>query len=102
MFKAIILLKKKPENHHEDFRNWWLENHAPLARQLPGLIKATFNLVMEEGRSDYDGVSELWFESRENFDLAYASDIGQKVAADSLAHVSVRTRLLCEEITVKE
>lgn len=102
MFKAIILLKRKSEESHNEFKDWWLDQHAPLARQLPGLLKATFNLVSGEGQSQYDGVSELWFESRQSFEDAYACEIGQQVAADSMAHVSERTRLICDEFTVKD
>ncbi len=102
MFKAIILLKRKSEASHNEFRGWWLDQHAPLARQLPGLLKLTFNPVSGEGQSQYDGVSELWFESRQSFEDAYASEIGQQVAADSMAHVSERTRLFCDEFTVKD
>ena len=45
----------------------------------------------------YDGVSELWFDSREAFDAAYSTDLGKRVASDSLQHVSGRLRLFVEE-----
>jgi uncharacterized protein (TIGR02118 family) len=93
--KAIILLTRRPGDTPEDFRRWWLEEHAPLARRLPGLQLLVFNLV--EGETAYDGVSELWFDSQAAFDAAYASEIGQQVAADSLAHVGARVRLFVEE-----
>ncbi len=101
MFKAIILLTRGSDQSPDDFRRWWLEHHAPLARQLPGLRGLTFNLVTPNlnGADDppYDGVSELWFDSREAFDAAYATDLGKKVASDSLQHVSGRLRLFVEE-----
>ena len=93
--KAIILLTRRDGDTPEDFRHWWLEEHAPLARRLPGLQKLVFNLV--EGDQPYDGVSELWFDSQEAFEAAYASEIGQQVAADSLAHVGARVRLIVDE-----
>ena len=93
--KAVILLKRREGDTPEDFRRWWLEEHATLARRLPGLQRLVFNLV--EGDAAYDGVSELWFPSREAFDLAYASDVGRQVAADSLAHLAGRVRLIVEE-----
>ena len=80
----------------EDFANWWLEVHAPMARTLPGLKQAVFNLNRNAEGEDYDGVSELWFESEADFTAAYASDIGQRVAADSIANVAKRERLLVE------
>ncbi len=95
--KAIVLLKRREGDSQEDFRRWWLEEHAPLARRLPGLRKLVFNLV--DGDGDYDGVSELWFDSRADFDAAYASEIGQEVTADSLSHVGGRVRLVVEEHT---
>ncbi len=53
--------------------------------------------MVESEEAPYDGVSELWFDSREDFEAAYASEHGQWVAADSLAHVGRRERLLVEE-----
>jgi len=93
--KAIILLTRREGDTPEDFRRWWLEEHAPLARRLPELQKLVFNLA--HGDAPYDGVSELWFDSQAAFDAAYASEIGQQVAADSLAHVGGRVRLVVVE-----
>lgn len=101
MFKAIILLTRGADQSPEDFRHWWLNEHAPLARQLPGLRGLVFNLVPPGLNGDtelpYDGVSELWFDTREAFDAAYATELGKQVASDSLAHVSGRLRLFVEE-----
>ncbi len=99
-FKAIILLARRDDMSAEDFRRWWLDEHAPLAAQLPGVRRITFNLV--EDAIDVDGVSELWFDSREDFDAAYATELGRTVAADSMAHVRSRTRLFVTEHPVVE
>jgi uncharacterized protein (TIGR02118 family) len=93
--KAIVLLARREGDTVEEFRRWWLDEHAPLARQLPGVRRLVFNLV--EGDGPYDGVSELWFDSLEAFDAAYASEIGRRVAADSVAHVGSRVRLVVDE-----
>lgn len=95
MFKAIILLSRRDDMSPEDFRRWWIDEHAPLAAQLPGLRRLVFNLVGDPG--DVDGVSELWFDSEADVHAAYATELGQRVAADSLAHVRGRTRVLVEE-----
>jgi uncharacterized protein (TIGR02118 family) len=96
-FKAVILLTRRQDMTADDFRDWWLVAHAPLARQLPKLRGLRFNLVTDDGSTGVDGISELWFDSRDDFDAAYATEIGQQVAADSMAHVSARQRLLVEE-----
>ena len=58
--------------------------------------RLVFNVVETED-AGVDGVSELWFDSREAFEAAYASEIGQRVAADSLANVGGRVRLVVAE-----
>jgi uncharacterized protein (TIGR02118 family) len=99
-FKAIILLKRREDMSAQDFAAWWLGQHATLARQLPGLRGLRFNLVTADGEGAIDGVSELWFDSKEAFDAAYDTKHGRAVAADSMAHVSRRERLCVDEHTL--
>jgi uncharacterized protein (TIGR02118 family) len=94
-FKAIILLARRDDLSPEAFRSWWLNDHAPLAAQLPNVRRIVFNACAET--DEYDGISELWFDSRADFEAAYATDLGKSVAADSMAHVRARTRLFVEE-----
>lgn len=97
MFKAMILLKRKDEMSFAEFKIWWLDEHAPLARQLPGLRRAVFNLVEGDGEGLFDGVSELWFDNEQQFIDAYASETGKTVAADSMSKVARRERLIVSE-----
>ena len=97
----MILLKRKTEMNHANFVQWWLEDHSELAKQLPNLKKAVFNLIEGDGSQDYDGVSELWFDSKDDFEAAYASEIGQEVANDSLSKVSKRVRYFIDEHQIK-
>ncbi len=96
MFKAIILLTRKEGMTRTAFREWWLGRHAELARGLPGLRRLSFNVVVDD-EAPFDGVSELWFDSREAFEASYASEHGRRVAEDSLAHVSRRERVFVDE-----
>lgn len=96
MFKAIILLARREGATREEFRDWWLGRHSELARGLPGLRGLRFNLV-EGDDALFDGVSELWFDSRQAFEDAYAGEHGSRVAEDSLANVSRRERLYVTE-----
>lgn len=79
----------------EDFRRWWIDEHAPLARTLPGVRRIRFNVLDDD--APFDGIAELWFDSAEDADAAYATDIGKAVAADSMAHVASRVRMLADE-----
>lgn len=95
MFKAMIMLTRRADMDRGQFVRWWVEEHAPMARQLPGVREIRFNEVIEG--EDVDGITELWFDDRESFEAAYASDIGRSVAQDSLDHVSARVRLFVNE-----
>ena len=77
-FKAIILLTRAEGATHEQFANWWLKQHAPLAKQLPNLRKGVFNLVENPAEGDPDGVSELWFDTQADFEAAYASELASR------------------------
>ena len=46
MFKAMILLKRKEQLSHREFKNWWIGEHARLAIQLPGLKLAIGQVVV--------------------------------------------------------
>ena len=97
-FKAIILLSRRDDLSPEDFRRWWFDEHAPLAAQLPGVRRIVFNACQDT--DEVDGISELWFDSQADFEAAYATELGQLVAADSMAHVRRRTRLFVDEHVV--
>lgn len=97
MFKAMILLTRRDELSLEEFHRWWLEQHRPMALGLPKLRRMVINLVDEASEPGVDGVSELWFDTRADFEAAYATDHGKAVAADTLAHVTARVRLLVTE-----
>jgi len=98
VFKAMIMLTRREDMTHDAFVRWWLEEHVPLASGLPKVRKVILNVV-DDGfdEAGIDGVSELWFDSRADFDAAYASDVGVATAADSMAHVSGRVRLVVTE-----
>ena len=97
MFKAMIMLKRNEDMEFDAFKQHWLENHAALVRQLPEIRKAVFNFSRDEGKGEIDAVSELWFDSEQDFIDAYASDIGKQVAQDSLSKVSKRERIFIDE-----
>ena len=99
MFKAMILLKRKETVSAQAFENWWLGGHANLVRGLQDLRRAVFNIV-DDG--PYDGVSELWFDTKQAFEAAYATTHGQAVAADTLAMVDQRIRMVVSENVIVE
>ena len=100
MFKAMIMLTRRDDMTHEEFKAWWLGEHQLLAKQLPGVQKIRFNVIDQDETPPCDGIAELWFETQEAFVAAYATEIGQAVAADSMAHLASRVRMFTEEVEV--
>jgi uncharacterized protein (TIGR02118 family) len=97
MFKAMILLTRRDDLSRDEFRRWWLDEHRPRALALPGIRRYVVDLVDEGPEDGFDGIAELWFDSREAFEAAYATEHGKAVAADSMAHVRSRVRYLVTE-----
>lgn len=93
MHKVMIGLTRRDDMTHQQFADWWLVEHAPLARTLPGIRRIQFNLLDETEDAPFDGIAELWFDSAAAMADAYASETGRAVAADSLAHVRSRVRM---------
>lgn len=82
--KRLGILRKKEGMTHEAFKAHWLGTHAPLCAKLPGLRRYSVNLVDRERfpKFDYDGFSELWFDSEEDLKAAFASPEGVTLLAD--------------------
>jgi uncharacterized protein (TIGR02118 family) len=104
MIKLVGLIRKRSGLTTEQFRAHWLEVHAPLARQFPGLRRYTVNFIDREATPNaaYDGFSELWFDSAEALDAALASPIGAAIAEDIPKFMDELVRVIVEEHPIVE
>ena len=82
--KRLGILRKKEGISHDEFVNHWLNKHAALCVRLPGLRRYSVNLVDRKRfpKFDYDGFSELWFDSEEALIAAFNSPEGKTLLAD--------------------
>lgn len=98
MVKLVALLKRKEGLSREAFAKWWITDHAPIAKQLPGLRGYRINLTMpSEEEPMFDGTAELWFDSVEAMEAAFSSPIGVRAGEDADAHTRLRVHLYTEE-----
>ncbi len=71
MFKIILLLKRNPGLSVTDFQSYWLEKHGPLVTNVPGIKRYVQSHPLPQGYAKgeliFDGVAEVWFESRDAF-----------------------------------
>ena len=82
--KRLGILRKKDGITHDEFVNHWLQKHAALCLKLPGMRRYSVNLV-DRARFpnfDYDGFSELWFDSEADLVAALNSPEGKTLLAD--------------------
>lgn len=100
MIRITFLLRRRPELSIDEFRRYWLEEHGPLvaghARRINALryvqvhtLDDPANPAMAESRggmeAPYDGVAEVWFESRDALVAALQSESGRRAAAELVA-----------------
>jgi len=96
MLRITFLLRRKAGMSDDEFYGYWREEHGPLVASHAKRINALkyvqvhtlddpANAAMAEARGGmepvYDGVAEVWFESRDALVAALSSDAGQRAAA---------------------
>jgi len=76
MIKRISFLRRKAGLTEEQFFAHWTGPHADIVKQMPGVRGLRFGRVQswtpEEAR--WDGVGELWFDSKEAALAAFATE----------------------------
>jgi uncharacterized protein (TIGR02118 family) len=108
MVKAFNFFKRKPGLSVEDFRSYWLNEHAAVIRKVPELRKYIASITLPSAYRNreplYDGISEAWFDDedalRGNADTAPR----RAASADDAKFVDMSTTgsIVVEEIIQKE
>lgn len=99
MVKLVGLIQKRPDLTTEAFQTHWLTVHSKIARTFPGLRRYTVNFIDRSRYADsvYDGFSELWFDSPEALDAAFAGPVGARIAEDIPTFIGTLTRVVVAE-----
>ena len=98
MLKLVFCLRRLPSLSRIDFQRYWWETHGPLVRRHAAALRIrryvqthTLDDPVQEalrasrgGPEAYDGVAELWWDSREDLDAALADPAAQRAAAELL------------------
>jgi len=99
MIKLVFCLRRLPGLPPSDFHRYWRETHAPLVRRHAAALRIrryvqvhtlgdVLNDALRETRGGpeaYDGVAELWWDSRDDLAAAIATPEGQQAGAALLA-----------------
>jgi uncharacterized protein (TIGR02118 family) len=103
MVKLISLNKRKPGISRDEFNRRWTHEHAALASRLSGLKGYRLNLTIgptsgaDPSEPLYDGVAELWWDSVEAMEAAFADEIGRMAIADGDEFFKARLNIYAEE-----
>lgn len=99
MVKLVGLIRRRSDLSPGEFRSHWLETHAKLAAKLPGLRRYSINLIDRDAYPNavYDGFSELWFDSKEALDSAFAGPAGQAIEGDIPRFIGELVRVIVDE-----
>jgi uncharacterized protein (TIGR02118 family) len=97
--KLVELLVRKEGTTHEAFADYWLDEHSPVAAELPGVEKYVTALPTDPERSEYDGVLELYFADVDALRAAFDSEVGAETLADAetFLEVGAGPRMIVEE-----
>ena len=90
MVKFIVVMKRKPGMTKEEFRRFFDEVHAPLARRIPEVLRYVRNLPVEDPKRPapaWDAVVEFHFADRDALERAWASPQGI-AGTDDLANLT--------------
>ena len=107
MLKFMVVVYRRPELTHEQFRRHMQEIHGPLARNLPDLRKYVQNFVCDDPKRQspgWDAIVELYFDDFLSMEAAWASPQGAASDADlaEFADLTRTTWSVVEEIIVLE
>ncbi len=107
MVKVVEFFRKRIGMPDDEFFDYWLGQHSGVVMGLDGVDRYVQNHPLPEtrnGESIFDGVVEIWFESREVMKANAAKPYWTEVEADEARFID-RTSLsllLVEEHVIKE
>ena len=105
MVRAHIWLRKKDGMSAEEFGTYWIERHAPIARDgyanLKGYVVTLVTRVPDGQTAAYDGVAELTWDDRDGFKADMASEANAKATADLATFSDAMGFVYVEQTVVK-
>jgi uncharacterized protein (TIGR02118 family) len=98
MVKLVFCLRRSSHLSRADFQRYWRETHGPLVRRHAATLRIRRYVqvhTLEDALNDalrgtrggpeaYDGVAELWWESRADLAAAIATPEGQRAGEELL------------------
>ena len=103
MIKRVSLVRRLPELSRGEFVTHWSGPHVEIVRGLPGLRGLRLGVVdtWTPAEAAWDGVGELWFDTREAAERAFATEpFASQLVADRPLFLAELQSAFVEELTV--
>lgn len=94
----LTALYRAPE-HKEEFLQKYTGEHLPLAKQMPGLIKAEVYNMKGLGGNKYFLCAELYFDNEDALNAAMASPEGKAAAKNLMSFAKDYVEMYVSELT---
>jgi len=114
LYKHSAFLVRKDGLTHEAFRDYWENEHSPLAKEIEGVVRYHTVYPTAPEHAEFDGVAELYFETLDDLHAALGSpgsrdyDPTKEVAAkaredvDNFLAIEERPRFIGREVVQKD
>ena len=103
VIKRVSLVRRKEGMPRGEFLAHWMGPHAEIVRAMPGVRGLRFGVVTQWSppREAWDGVGEVWFDSIEAAEAAFAAEPHRSLlAADRASFLGAAQSCFVEEHTV--
>ncbi len=106
MVRAVAILKRRPDLTFQQFVDHWRNVHAPLALQIPGVVKYVQSPALQRpgatSEPRADGLAEIWFETMETYRAGFTTPAAEALLADERNFLDLQntTRTFVQEIDI--
>ncbi len=104
MVKLIAFLTPKPGMTLAQFKVRWVDEHTKISSKMPGLKGYRININQavqpDNAEPNYHGTAELWWDSVEAMEAAFASPEGVASGKDADEFCELRYHLYTDEYIV--
>jgi len=98
MIKLVFCVRRRSDLSADDFKRYWIENHAPLVKKHAAAVGAKryvqshtveddTNVALRASRGatqEFDGIAEVWWDSRDALTAALSRPEGQAAGVELL------------------
>lgn len=115
LYKHSAFLVRKDGMTHDEFLDHWANEHVPLAREIPGVVRYARVVPTDPENAEFDGVAELYFESLDalraglghessrDYDPDHPKALAPREDVDNFLEIGERPRFVgCEKVQKDE